>query len=124
MSDKCKTCPSAGNCSTQPDECGVDPKKALMGSLNKIDNVIVVMSGKGGVGKSSLLALLLPIWPNREKSRNFGCRPGLKYVTRGSAWTRLGLCGLGIIILLSFIVCLYAVEKQELYTFFTPRGQF
>lgn len=58
MSDKCKTCPSAGNCSTQPDECGVDPKKALMGSLNKIDNVIVVMSGKGGVGKSSVTGLI------------------------------------------------------------------
>lgn len=32
--------------------------KALVGSLNQIEHVIAVMSGKGGVGKSSISALL------------------------------------------------------------------
>lgn len=57
MSDKCNTCPSASNCSTNPNECGVKVE-TLLGALNKIRNVIVVMSGKGGVGKSSVTALL------------------------------------------------------------------
>lgn len=34
------------------------PDKSLLGSLNQIDHVIAVMSGKGGVGKSSLTALI------------------------------------------------------------------
>jgi len=54
MSDQCKTCASNQNCSSNPEECGVQPEKALFGSLNNIKNVIVVMSGKGGVGKSSV----------------------------------------------------------------------
>jgi len=54
MSDQCKTCVSNQNCSSNPEECGVQPEKALFGSLNNIKNVIVVMSGKGGVGKSSV----------------------------------------------------------------------
>lgn len=58
MSDQCKTCASAEGCSSQPGQCGVDTEKALLGSRNKIDNVIVVMSGKGGVGKSSVTGLI------------------------------------------------------------------
>jgi len=58
MSDQCKTCPSANGCASQPEQCGVDPQKDLLGSLNKIDQVIVVMSGKGGVGKSSVTGLI------------------------------------------------------------------
>lgn len=58
MSEKCSTCPSASGCSIDPDQCAGDDKKSLMGSLNHIRNVIVVMSGKGGVGKSSVAALL------------------------------------------------------------------
>jgi Mrp family chromosome partitioning ATPase len=57
MSDKCNTCPSASGCSTPPNECGVKIE-TLLGTLNKVRNVIVVMSGKGGVGKSSVTALL------------------------------------------------------------------
>jgi Mrp family chromosome partitioning ATPase len=57
MSDKCNTCPSASDCATDPNQCGV-AIETLLGALNKIRNVIVVMSGKGGVGKSSVTALL------------------------------------------------------------------
>ncbi|MCG4879175.1 Mrp/NBP35 family ATP-binding protein [Amedibacillus dolichus] len=52
MSD-CNTCPSKGNCQKSEDACGItnNPK-------NKIKHVIGVMSGKGGVGKSSMTTLL------------------------------------------------------------------
>lgn len=58
MSQQCKTCPSSGSCSSDPSQCGVQPDKGLLGALNNIHNVIVVMSGKGGVGKSSVTGLL------------------------------------------------------------------
>lgn len=35
-----------------------DPEPSLVGSLNHIDKVIAVMSGKGGVGKSTVTALI------------------------------------------------------------------
>lgn len=58
MSDKCNTCPSSGGCSVEPGSCGVETEKTLVGSLNHIRNVIAVMSGKGGVGKSSVTGLI------------------------------------------------------------------
>ncbi len=58
MSDKCNTCPSSGNCSSDADSCGVAIENTLVGSLNNIRNVVVVMSGKGGVGKSSVTGLI------------------------------------------------------------------
>lgn len=58
MSEQCKTCPSNGSCSSDPSQCGVQEDKGLLGALNNIHNVIVVMSGKGGVGKSSVTGLL------------------------------------------------------------------
>jgi Mrp family chromosome partitioning ATPase len=58
MSDTCNSCPSKGQCDSNPAECGVEIKESLAGSLNNIKNVIVVMSGKGGVGKSSVTALI------------------------------------------------------------------
>ncbi|MGI6453884.1 MAG: Mrp/NBP35 family ATP-binding protein [Syntrophomonadaceae bacterium] len=58
MSDKCKTCASREGCASDPSQCGVNPEKALYGALNDIRNVIVVMSGKGGVGKSSVTSLI------------------------------------------------------------------
>lgn len=58
MSDSCKTCPSSGNCNLDSASCGVEIKDTLVGSLNNIRNIIVVMSGKGGVGKSSVTALI------------------------------------------------------------------
>ena len=49
----CNTCPSKGNCQKSEDACCItnNPK-------NKIKHVIGVMSGKGGVGKSSMTTLL------------------------------------------------------------------
>lgn len=60
MSDQCKTCASSQGCNSNPDNCGEvqAPDKSLLGALNTISNVIVVMSGKGGVGKSSVTALI------------------------------------------------------------------
>ncbi|MEG0329390.1 MAG: Mrp/NBP35 family ATP-binding protein [Longicatena sp.] len=49
----CSTCPSNGSCGKEESSCGItnNPK-------NKIQHVIAVMSGKGGVGKSSMTTLL------------------------------------------------------------------
>ena len=57
MADNCSGCSSQGNCDSNPDQCNSD-SKALLGAFNDIKNVIVVMSGKGGVGKSSVTGLL------------------------------------------------------------------
>ncbi len=54
--DKCKTCSMAqGGCDT---ESCTQPEKTLLGSLNQIKRVVAVMSGKGGVGKSTVTSLL------------------------------------------------------------------
>lgn len=58
MSDQCKTCPSQGTCNSDVGEREVQEEKSLLGAFNDIRNVIAVMSGKGGVGKSSVTALL------------------------------------------------------------------
>lgn len=58
MSDHCKSCASSGSCGSDPSQCGANEEKALLGALNNIQNVIVVMSGKGGVGKSSVTGLI------------------------------------------------------------------
>lgn len=58
MNDKenCQTCSSnqAGPCSGEA--CSND--KALLGCFNSVKNMIAVMSGKGGVGKSTVSSLL------------------------------------------------------------------
>lgn len=56
MSDQCNSCPSREGCNSEPGEC--NQEKSLYGVFNNIRNVIVVMSGKGGVGKSSVTGLL------------------------------------------------------------------
>lgn len=55
--DQCKTCSMAqqGGCNT---ESCTQPEKVLLGSLNQIKRVVAVMSGKGGVGKSTVTSLL------------------------------------------------------------------
>ena len=49
----CNSCPSKGKCGSSSESCGVknNPK-------NKVKKVIGVMSGKGGVGKSTISAVL------------------------------------------------------------------
>jgi Mrp family chromosome partitioning ATPase len=49
----CKGCPSAGNCKKDASKCGVQPNPK-----NNIRHIVAVMSGKGGVGKSTMTTLL------------------------------------------------------------------
>lgn len=49
----CNTCPSKGDCSVPEEKCGIENNP-----LNNISKVIGVMSGKGGVGKSTVTVLL------------------------------------------------------------------
>ena len=49
----CNTCPSKGDCSVPEEKCGIENNP-----LNNIKKVIGVMSGKGGVGKSTVTVLL------------------------------------------------------------------
>ncbi|WP_270642098.1 Mrp/NBP35 family ATP-binding protein [Paraclostridium sordellii] len=51
--DNCKTCPSGSTCTKDKSNCIVENNP-----LNNIKNVIGVMSGKGGVGKSSISTLI------------------------------------------------------------------
>ncbi|WP_338660994.1 Mrp/NBP35 family ATP-binding protein [Paraclostridium sordellii] len=51
--DNCKTCPSSSTCTKDKSSCAVENNP-----LNNIKNVIGVMSGKGGVGKSSISTLI------------------------------------------------------------------
>ncbi len=62
-SGKCQGCDSAGN-------CGVIPKEQL-NSYSSIKKVIGIVSGKGGVGKSTVTSLLA------RKLANEGCRVGI-----------------------------------------------
>ncbi|MEQ8174320.1 MAG: Mrp/NBP35 family ATP-binding protein [Syntrophomonadaceae bacterium] len=57
MSDQCNSCPSREGCNVEASECS-NTQKSLYGVFNNIRNVIVVMSGKGGVGKSSVTGLI------------------------------------------------------------------
>ena len=49
----CSTCPSNGACTKDKDNCGI-----INNPLNNIKKVIGIMSGKGGVGKSTVTTLL------------------------------------------------------------------
>lgn len=49
----CSSCPSAGNCSSQPQSLLEETN-----SFNDIKKVIAIVSGKGGVGKSMVTSLL------------------------------------------------------------------
>lgn len=51
----CDNCPSKGNCSTEgKGDCSFEP----LNQFSSIKNTIAVMSGKGGVGKSSMSVLI------------------------------------------------------------------
>ena len=58
MSEACKSCSSAGTCTTTPDKCSQKPEITEAQKVNHINKVIAVMSGKGGVGKSSVTGML------------------------------------------------------------------
>lgn len=49
----CNSCPSGSNCTKDKESCGIKNNP-----LNKIGKVIGVMSGKGGVGKSTVTVML------------------------------------------------------------------
>lgn len=49
----CEGCPNAGNCNKDASTCGVETNPK-----NHIKDVVAVMSGKGGVGKSTMTVLL------------------------------------------------------------------
>ncbi len=49
----CEGCPSKGNCSKSEGSCGI-----VNNPNNHIRHIVGVMSGKGGVGKSSVSVLL------------------------------------------------------------------
>jgi len=56
MSEACGSCPSASNCTTKT--CPSQPEKTKAQEASNIKNIIAIMSGKGGVGKSSVTSML------------------------------------------------------------------
>lgn len=56
MSETCNTCSAAGTCTTE--SCPNEPKITEAQKASHINKVIAVMSGKGGVGKSSVTGML------------------------------------------------------------------
>ena len=60
----CSGCSTSGSCDSSScssggcSSCGSAPQKTQAQQLSNIKNVIVVMSGKGGVGKSSFASMI------------------------------------------------------------------
>jgi Mrp family chromosome partitioning ATPase len=56
LSESCNSCSAAGTCTT--DSCSNEPKVSDAQKASHVGKVIAVMSGKGGVGKSSVTSML------------------------------------------------------------------
>ena len=56
VSEACNSCSAVGTCTTE--SCPNEPKITEAQKVNHINKVIAVMSGKGGVGKSSVTGML------------------------------------------------------------------
>ena len=54
----CSSCSSASSCDGKSCPSGAAPVKTKAQELSNVKNIIVVMSGKGGVGKSSFSAMI------------------------------------------------------------------
>lgn len=97
----CNTCPTKGECTTPEEKCGIENNP-----LNKIGKVIGVMSGKGGVGKSTVTVLL-------AKSLNrMGYKVGImdSDITGPSIPRLLGIKDEKV---MSDSKCLYPVETKD-----------
>lgn len=67
----CAGCPNQQICATGPK--GPDPSIALVKEkLREVRNKVLVLSGKGGVGKSTVTALLSRAMAQHNPDRNFG----------------------------------------------------
>jgi Mrp family chromosome partitioning ATPase len=65
--DSCAGCPNAAICASAPK--GPDPDiEVITARLSGIKHKILVMSGKGGVGKSTFTSLLARAFASREES--------------------------------------------------------
>lgn len=70
--DACAGCPNQTVCSSGA-AAVVDPGIALVRArLTDVQNKLMIMSGKGGVGKSTVTALLARTMAARHADRNFG----------------------------------------------------
>jgi len=56
VSESCNSCSAAGTCTT--DSCSSEPKVSEAQKASHVGKVIAVLSGKGGVGKSSVTSML------------------------------------------------------------------
>lgn len=83
MSD-CNSCPSKGKCGSSSESCGIKNNPN-----NKVKKIIGIMSGKGGVGKSTISAMLA------KTLRKKGYKVGLMDadITGPSAVRLMGLQG-------------------------------